>query len=202
MDLENTSAEAKLKELSPQALDDDFLCRLLSCADATWSELSDEELAFENRMRSFRPSPLSHEYLATLENICCGPEESTVVAFPSLSPHRKLQTGLAAAAAIALLGAATALLVPNDHITGSKTARSSASSNPISQASSLNFAPVGYKRGLQETRDEGIVWQNGKPHRVMRVVYQDKITLHNDKGEKVEVEQPRVEYVLLPTKVD
>jgi hypothetical protein len=63
--------------------------------------------------------------------------------------------------------------------------------------------PASFKRGLSETRDEGVIWQtNEQPHRVLKVVYVDRATLKDAQGRTYQVEQPRVEYLLVPAQTD
>jgi lipopolysaccharide export system protein LptA len=55
---------------------------------------------------------------------------------------------------------------------------------------------------VEDASDEGVVLKDGKPHRVMKIVYKEKGSFINAEGRKVEVEQPRVEYILVPEKGD
>jgi hypothetical protein len=64
-------------------------------------------------------------------------------------------------------------------------------------------APAGFQRNLSETRDEGVVWRGkNQPHRVLRLTYMDKVTVMDADGNPVIKEQPRVEYVIIPEKID
>jgi hypothetical protein len=64
-------------------------------------------------------------------------------------------------------------------------------------------APAGFQRNLSETRDEGVVWRGkNQPHRVLRLTYMDKVTVTGADGNPVIKEQPRVEYVIIPEKID
>jgi hypothetical protein len=66
-----------------------------------------------------------------------------------------------------------------------------------------NFAPASFNRNLSETRDEGVIWRGkNQPHRVMRLTYMDQVTVTGADGKPVTVEKPRVEYVIIPEKVD
>jgi hypothetical protein len=65
------------------------------------------------------------------------------------------------------------------------------------------LVPAGFDRGLSEASDEGVVWQSAnRPHRVLKVVYQERVTLKDSAGRTYQVEQPRVEYILVPAKTD
>jgi hypothetical protein len=76
-------------------------------------------------------------------------------------------------------------------------------SAPVTNSANGNFVPAGFNRGLSEVHDEGVVWKsNSQPHSVVRVVYKDLVTLKDANGRTVQVEQPRVEYMLVPAKTD
>ena len=76
-------------------------------------------------------------------------------------------------------------------------------SSPAGSSAHGNFIPAGFNRGLSEVHDEGVVWKsNSQPHSVVRVVYKDLVTLKDASGRTVQVEQPRVEYMLVPAKTD
>ena len=65
------------------------------------------------------------------------------------------------------------------------------------------LVPAGFNRGLSEASDEGVVWQaNDQPHRVVKVVYIDKVTMKDGNGRTYQMERPRVEYILVPAKID
>jgi hypothetical protein len=203
MENEHPSLEADLAALAPGALDEDFLIRLQACAEGTWSELLDDEIHFELRMRAFAPAALDASYLDKLEAVCTDTFHANQAGIIQLGQHRsfwKSRSGLAAAAAIALLGAATALLVPPSAKKSPGTIAEIAKPAPVE--SSSNFIPAGYNRNLSEARSEGVIWRNREPHRIVRIVYTERVTLNNSKGERIEVEQPRVEYVIVPAKVD
>jgi hypothetical protein len=51
--------------------------------------------------------------------------------------------------------------------------------------------------------DEGVVWdRDGRPLRKVRVLYIDQHVIRDPQGRLVEVGVPRVQYVLLPERVD
>ena len=48
-----------------------------------------------------------------------------------------------------------------------------------------------------------MLWQApNQPRRVVKVIYRDRVTLIDPRRPKVEVDQPRVEYILVPEKLD
>ncbi len=205
-----SSIEAQLRELQAAALDEAYLLRLEAAADGSLTRLTPGELHFEAMLRETPPARLSADFLARLEasvhDVPFAVDEK-IVPFPqSSAPEPRRQRPIwSAAAAVALIGAASALLVPSANLP-SPVARQSAPPSPSSSIAATpagNFIPAGFNRGLSEVRDEGIVWKSNKqPHNVVRVVYKDKITLKDANGRTVEVEQPRVEYMLVPAKTD
>jgi hypothetical protein len=63
--------------------------------------------------------------------------------------------------------------------------------------------PAGLNRGLREARDEGVVLNNKRlPHRILKFVYNEQVTYKDAEGRTYQVEQPRVEYLIVPAKTD
>ena len=208
MSSDPTSLDTDLRRLSPAALDERLLDRLDACADGNWTELSPAEHAFEQSLRGHSPAALPAALMdslaATLSEVRF-PNEEKIVRFPhkqSAAPRRN-RGWWSAAAAVALTGAVTALMVPLKHEPGPVVAAPQAPkiTRPATNGSPL--IPAGFKRGLSEASDQGVIWQpDHQPHRVVKVVYQDRVTLKDASGATYQVEQPRVEYILLPTRID
>jgi hypothetical protein len=206
---DQTSLEAELRELQAAALDEALLLRLEAAADGDLTRLSHEEIRFEAFLREIQPAALSNDFLTSLDTVVHEVPfsmDDKVVLFPkagAVSKPRQPRPMWGAAAAVALFGAITALMIPaakppttlaNGTTPGSKTVKSNAAAN---------FVPASFNRGLSEVRDEGVVWKsNQQPHSVVRVVYMDIITLKDANGRTAQVEQPRVEYLLVPAKTD
>jgi hypothetical protein len=207
MNSDLSSLEAQLRELRAVPLDDAFLTRLEDAAEGSLSALSSAQEGFEARLRNNSPLPLSADFLASLETILTGvpfPGEVKIVPFPRNRPVEvaapRKRPIWAAAAAVALIGAASALWMPNEKPTAQLT-QSTTPSAPLVAVS--NLVPASYNRGVSEVHDEGVVWKSKtQPHNLVRVVYKDRITLKDDKGRTYQVEQPRVEYLLVPAKTD
>jgi hypothetical protein len=204
-----TSFEADLREIQARALDDALLSRLDAAADGTWTKLSLEEIRFENLLRKSSPTVLTADFLAKLEGIVAQVPfnaDEKVVVFPrtkiAYSP-RKARPIWAAAAAVALIGAATALMIPTVKLP-QQTARQAPAASPAFTPPSVgNLVPASFNRGLSAVSDEGIVWKSNKqPHNVVRVSYEEKITLKDETGKTYQVVQPRVQYMLVPAKTD
>ena len=56
---------------------------------------------------------------------------------------------------------------------------------------------------VREAQDEGVTWtRDGKALRRVKVIYMDKVKYVGDDGKVVEMERPRVEWLLVPEKID
>lgn len=210
---DKSSLEAALRDLQAATLDDALLQRLEAAADGTLAQLSHEEIRFEESLRQTSPARLSPDFLATLEAIVHEVPfavNEKIVLFPKGNQAPAVRTRRpmwAAAAAVALIGGLTALMVPTGTaprgIASQAPAAPAVSSSVASSAAEGNFVPASFNRGISEVHDEGVVWKsNSQPHSVVRVVYKDLITAKDKNGRTVQVEQPRVEYMLVPAKAD
>ena len=204
-----SSLEAELRELHAAALDEALLSRLEAAAEGTWTQLSQEEIRFEAFLRGIQPAGLTPDFLAELETVVHEvpfPVNEKIVLFPKASTtvHTRGKRPMwAAAAAVALIGAASALLVPSGKAPATVARQSAPASPPVTQAAGGNLVPATFDRGLSEVHDEGVVWKsNNQPHSLVRVVYKDKITVKAKDGRTYQVEQPRVEYLLVPAKTN
>ena len=208
-----------LKGLTPGRLDTDLLDRLEAAAHGDLHLLDPASRRLEESLASVVPAPLPAPLMANLEAILSEtpfPVDDKIVLFPKSAPAASLPRASksplwSAAAAVALLGASAALFVPranHDEPAVSRPAVSSplASRPSISATRSApagNFVPAAFDRGVDETRDEGLYWEsNTTPHRVVKVVYKDRLLLKNENGETIEVVQPRTQYILVPEKAD
>jgi hypothetical protein len=208
MSSDSSSIENDLRQLRAAALDDALLARLEACAEGTWTRLDPVELEFEQRLRGMAPARLPDALMAKLESVVAGVPFSTeppkIVHFPARGEKasRQPRAWWGAAAAVALFGGLAGWLVPAGP--QEKPLAAVQSSAPaIQPVPSGQLIPAGINRGLKEARDEGVVWQSSQqPHRVLRVVYQERVTLKDASGRIHHVEQPRVEYILVPAKTD
>jgi hypothetical protein len=207
-----TIAEQQLANLQPGKLNADFMSRLVACADGSMTELNPEEIQFEAYLKKFAPSRISlSAQTALLEALDGTPfhvDEKIVLFHKSnaqkgANPTKSRRFNLAAAAAVALLGSLAALINPG------QPQQDTASTPPVNQSPTIaspvsnSFSPAGFNRNLKDTRDVGVIWNGPQgPHRVLRFTYMDRVTLKNEKGELIQVEQPREEFVIIPEKVD
>ncbi len=206
---DQTSLEADLHHLNTAALDEALLLRLEAAAEDTLTRLDPEEVRFETKLRATLPAGLSADFLAKLEAIVHEVPfavNEKIVLFPKAggsTQARRQRPFWAAAAAVALIGAASALLVPRVKPPANIAGRTAPASPPVGRSGTGSFLPASFNRGLSEVHDEGVVWQSDKQARsLVRVIYQDKITLTDENGRTFQVEQPRVVYMLVPAKTD
>jgi len=206
MSFDPSTLEADLRSLNAAPLDGLLLERLEACADETWTHLSPAETAMEHQLRAGVPAKLPASLSTSLEVIMQAvpyPAEDQIVTFLKTAPtparghHGNRWWG--AAAAVALTGAITAFLVPvNPHQTADGTPNRARISAPAAPASG-ELIPAGFNSGLSEAVDQGVIWQpDQQPHRVLKVVYKDCVTLKDANGGTYQVERPRVEYILVP----
>ena len=208
MSSDQSSIENDLRQLHAAALDEKLLARLEACAEGNWTRLDPVELEFEQRLRGIAPARMPDSLMASLEAAMAAvpfvKEPPKIVRFPEreAKTSRQSRSWWSAAAAVALFGALAGWLLPHGgrqtDVAGSEPAAPSIRSAPAPQ-----LIPAGFNRGLKETRDEGVIWQSSQqPHRVLKVVYLDRVTLKDAFGRTYQVEQPRVEYILVPAKTD
>ncbi len=205
---DSRSLEADLLELQAVALDDRFLLRLEAAVEGSFTQLTPAEIGFEAALRSTAPAKLSADFLARLETVVQQQPfalNEKIVLFPkarNIQEPPQTRHAWRAVAAVSLIAAASALWMPAAK-TSSTLAVQTATTSAPTYANSSNFVPASFNRGLSEVHDEGIVWKSNKqPHSLVRVVYQDKITLKDAAGRTVQVEQPRIEYLLVPAQTD
>ena len=201
--------ESALRQLHPARLDAALLARLEACANHTWTEQEPATRSLVQQLERLAPAPLPAALLASLEatfGTAALPAEENIVPFPHSrhdAPHHP-RAWWSAAAAVALIGAIAALYVPTHHspatlaaspVLGSQVSPPTRSAGPLT--------PASFNRGLTEARDEGVIWpSNDQARRVLKVVYMDHVTLKDASGKTYQVDQPRVEYILVPAKAD
>lgn len=208
MSSDSSSIETDLRQLAAAPLDEALLARLEACAEGTWTRLDPMELEFEQRLRGIAPARLPDSLMASLEAAVSGVpfarEAPKIVSFPERDAKTKRQPRAwwSAAAAVAFFGAIAGWMVPAAK--PDKTVAAAQPSAPsVKSAPVTGLVPAGFNRGLQEASDEGVIWQSSKqPHRVLKVVYQDRVTLKDASGHTYQVERPRVEYIIVPAKTD
>ncbi len=215
MSFDPTSMEEDLRRLRAAALDPSLLDRLDACSDDSWTELNPMELHYEKQLLANTPAKLPPALMASLEATLRDipfPKNQTIVTFPlkKTAAPKQHRGWWGAAAAVALTGAVTALLIPVHRDAGNLSENNTGvpaiaidSPAPIASPARSGLVPAGFNRDLSEASDQGVVWNPDKqPHRVVKVVYKERVTLKDADGRTYQVEQPRVEYILVPARTD
>ncbi|MFT3992639.1 MAG: hypothetical protein QM680_14690 [Luteolibacter sp.] len=205
---DSPSLESTLRELTPSTLDAALLDRLEACTDGSLTALTPTELQFEASLKKFNPAALSPDLLADLESIVAGvpfAKDEKVVFFPKAGAAsgkvRNFPRPMwAAAAAVALIGAASALLIPAAPKPATVAKQEKVSSADVlpkgNNIVSANYDP-------SEARDEGVIWNaNDQPRRVLRLQYNEVVTQNDAAGNPVNKVIPRVKYILIPENAD
>lgn len=139
------------------------------------------------------------------------PIEEKVVPFGEAESARKARGGgmLAAAAAVAMLGAVTALVIPRFFDGNQPVVPNTTAAIPVNEANLLTvgsieprdawLVPDSLSHNVTNTVDHGVVMsRDNTPHRCIRVEYVDRLKVQDDEGREIEIERPGVDYVLLP----
>lgn len=201
-----TSLEAELRSLRAAEFDDAFFARLEAAADDSLVTLSPDELRFEETLRQTPLPALSPAHLTALEEIVATTPFAVtdkILLFPvSGAPQHKPQrssTTWRAAAAVAVIGAFSALLIP----TGEPSDSAKESGQVASRPASGNFIPASFDRNVSTVKNEGFIWGTDQsPKSVIRVEYKDKIIYRDSLNRTFQIEQPRVQFLAIPAKTD
>jgi len=194
----------------------------------------DPELTqLEKELAELQPAGLSDSFIEKIEQAIADDieqqKEAKVVLFPHQGSDANFETKQAeekkassswpwlkewrAAAAVAFLGAATALVMTSPD-SAVESSESVFNERPQQEASfpvasffpadiSNEYMPVSTDQNFLNVADDGIVeCPNKKAHRCIRVEYQQKTSYENSKGYTVEVEKPFVDYYVVPVSTD
>lgn len=210
-DLEKT--EEALVALRPSRVDPALMGRLTAAMTGELERTPDELQATERLLSAAKPTPVSGELLDRLlvtMNAVPFPGHEKVVPFPANTGGERTvpmsRRWLATAAAVALAGGISAWMVspqPEGGLAKASAVQVERQPTAAAGVDPAAFQPASFGSDVSDTRDLGVMWsKDRKPMRVVRVVYQDRVELTNEKGEQVVMEVPRVEYLMLPEEVD
>lgn len=214
MSSDSSQLDSQLRDLRASALDEALLDRLDACANGQWTRLDPTELAFENSLKAIAPAQLPDSLMRSLEGLTAATPfpnpDARILSFPdqAAAKRRHPRSGWAVAAAVALCGAITALMMPRETPQPGTTALNpdpagSSGAPAVPSPAGDRLLPAGFNTGIRETSDQGVVWQpNSTPHRVLKVVSMDKVTYKDASGRTYQIEKPRVDYILVPDKAD
>ncbi|MEK7950485.1 hypothetical protein [Luteolibacter soli] len=210
MDEDFHELEATLKGMRPVMPDAACMDRLLAAMER---RMPVADLSIERELGKLTPSALmdgvQERLLETVARVPF-PVDEKVVLFPGKTkqvekvPARR--PWLAAAAAVAVLGAFSALMMdgPRTGTAGpvAGTGKSDGGT-PVTSVHDPRLVDASVGSQVKEAQDEGLSWtRDGKPMRRVRLIYMDKVKYVGDDGKTVEMERPRVEWLLVPEKID
>jgi len=166
--------------------------------------MNTENQQIEKMLEGVAPARVPDRLVARIESeVAAGRfgsgKAEKVVPFPSDSrrvtrvPASNQNWTWAAVAAVAVLGAVIAWVMPDR--------KDPAPTASVGERST--FTAKATRSGVKDIRDEGVVWTGaGRAMRKVRIDYRDHVILRNARGELVEVEMPRTEYILVSERVD
>lgn len=210
MDRDLQELEDALKNLRPSPADAACLERLAAAMDGRLLSPDPALAGVERDLVAMRPAALGPELqeklLGTVSRVPF-PIDGKVVLFPGRVKAAPGKPGRrpwwTAAAAVAMAGAFSALMLESGKPapTRADSSVSSVPAGPLAEPS--GFVSAGTGTGLHDARDQGVIWNSkGEPIRVLRMEYRDRREYRAADGTVVEEEIPRVEYLVVPEKVD
>ena len=232
--------EAQLALLVPSAIPRDLIDRVnaevdLPMIDAAMNVDDSELVDLEERLGTLSPSSLSPDVLTRIaeamdkwhEHV---PVEEKVVAFNQLeeaAPKQQIERTsklanfrmYSAAAAVALLGALAAVVLPTWENEATPTVATTDSvesfnntSLPVQSASRVNISteasnawlvPDSLSHKVTHTSDAGVIMSHDNiPHRSIRIDYVDGIKVLDEDGREIEINRPGVQYMLIPVETN
>lgn len=209
MDPEFQDIEDTLKGIRPAMPTPACMERLLAAVEGRLQETGGGMARLEQRLAAMTPlavpGPVAEAMLERVSQVPF-PLDEKVVLFPGgakpAEPVRSRRPWYAAAAAVAVAGAFSAMMVeqPAAKPNGSKDLTDGGA---VPGRLPSGFVPASVGSGVEQAKDEGVMWTaDGKPMRLVRVIYMDRVKYHNERGEIIEVERPRVEVLMVPEKID
>jgi hypothetical protein len=207
MDEDFQELEATLKGMRPVKPDAACMDRLLGVLER---RMPDADLSIERELSKLNPSALAggvqERLLETVSRVPF-PVDEKVVLFPGKTkPVEKTparRPWIAAAAAVAVLGGFSALMMGPQKDGSGPIVRKEASIGPVESPHDPRLVDASVGSQVREAQDEGVTWtRDGKALRRVKVIYMDKVKYVGDDGKVVEMERPRVEWLLVPEKID
>ena len=169
----------------------------------------DSELKkLEEELRGFSPSPMSGEVLSRMlvamdrwedAEVADEPESTSgnVVAFPTEKNRRSSWGPMwAAAAAVAILGAAMGVFFPEAGSEKQIAAMQGVGPVPVLRQASL--VPVNVQRKVSSMDAGKVSSKDGVEYQVIRVVRQEEADFRGSDNEGLKITRPKVDYYVVP----
>lgn len=204
--------QAELQDMQPAALDPALLDRFEMAIKGELEVMQPDLKVTEQMLARQKPALLPEDLSGRLVEVARKtpfPVGRNVVLFPGETTAKTSKSSraswMASAAAVALAGALSAFFMgPVDEAPAVATRTDSAPVKVVGKPVERGeFVPASFNSGVQDASDLGVMWaERSRPMRVVKVVYLDQVKLLNEQGEEVVVEVPRVEYLMVPEKID
>lgn len=214
MDPDLQKLEAELAAIRPAGLDRRLLDRLQAAVSGELVRDDAPRSSPESELADIRPAAvpaaLVESFMARVGDLPFSMDDKVLLFPGNSSSTDREKTGsrrgwLAAAAAVALAGALSAFFFtpPGETAVAEERTPPAPSTGSAPPFEAGPFMPATYGSNVSDSADLGLLWsKDRRPMRVMRFVYKDTVRFINDKGETVEMEVPRVEYLAVPEKID
>jgi hypothetical protein len=175
--------------------------------------MDEDLLELEEELRSFAPTAISADVVSRMVSAMESWETSEeiadveggvgkVVAFPSDSSSHKRQRSSwhptwAAAAAVAIVGALGALVVPQSNSNGAGVT-AMAGLGPVPLLRQASLVPVKAERNVS-SMDAGVISdRKGTPYQVLRVIRQEEANFEGANNVGLKISRPKVDYFVVP----
>ncbi|MBK1853920.1 hypothetical protein JO972_03035 [Verrucomicrobiaceae bacterium 5K15] len=246
LDAELLELEAQLAALVPCSLSVETTLRVEDAMHAAIEEKHDEELqSLESHLGQLAPAGMSadlvtrmaeamdrwHEYVPLEEKLVPFGDHDEPLSEPAaetIVPMRRKSSSYgmyAAAAAVALLGAAAALVMPHMNQPAANAVIADAGSaadlaptpkaSPVIDSGNLHSVdvstapreawvePGSLSHDITNTIDAGVmITRDNVPHRSIRIEYVDRVKLIDEDGREIQIDRPGVQYMLIPVKTN
>jgi len=211
--------ESKLSTLTPIAMPTDLIDSLGQSMDGQLTDYSSEDADFddlEEQLNQLGNITMSEEMITRMASAMDRwheelPVEEKLVPFgeavanvDKISEKQPRKAIWAAAAAVALLGALSALVTPgpdNGELADMSLVEAAQPMELVAVSPPRNawVVPDSFTHKVINTTESGIVMsEDNTAHRRIHVEYLDAVTVLDDHGREIEIERPGVEVVLLP----
>lgn len=244
LDAELLELESQLASLVPSSITAETTMRMEDAMHNALEQKHDEELQdLETHLGQLAPAGISsdmvtrmaeamdrwHEYVPLEEKLVpFGDREESTSEKSKGFTHGRKSSGygmFAAAAAVALLGAAAALIMPhmNEPSAGGTVADTGISTDQpsvppravVMDSRNLHSVdvtnaprdawvePGSLSHNITNTVDAGVmITRDNVPHRSIRIEYVDRIKVIDEEGREIEINRPGVQYMLIPVKTN
>ena len=221
--------EKQLRSIVPSSMSQDLLDRMEYSMHGTAKESRSDSSDLddlETHLGQMAPASMPDDILGRMvramdrwhEHV---PVEEKVVPFgesgdesEEATPSRKRYGGgmISAAAAVAMLGAVTALVMPrvmntsdfgSSDATVEETAVQDHQIPVFAEPRDAWIIPDSLSHKVTNTSDRGVVMsRDNTPHRCIRVEYVDRIKVQDEEGREIEIERSGVDIMLLPVETN